>query len=163
MELERFTILPNEATAQAIAIGRGVVIEELPERAVYQVLPNQSNDEHPLCGGEGVFPDDSLEHSEDFHELSAGEVIRFLWRDGKVPEWIDIMVVAVSGDHTVCELRCCGRYTACEDALYYFSEDGGRSPFGVKGPVLPPRHNESDAQRFSLLDPKVLRRSKRMQ
>lgn len=51
-------------------------------------------------------------------------------------EWIDVAVEDVGGGLTVVSLLCCGRFTSQEDLLYH--RDGGRPPFSVKSPALPP-------------------------
>ncbi|MEZ5326427.1 MAG: hypothetical protein R3F19_15360 [Verrucomicrobiales bacterium] len=96
------------------------------------------------------------------HRMNAEQVVEFLWRKGKIPEWIDISVVTVDHDVTVCELRCCGRYTGNEDRLYYRPDN--RSPFAIKSPSPPPNytfHPDEIPEKFQLFDPKVLRRLKR--
>jgi hypothetical protein len=63
--------------------------------------------------------------------------VGFLWRGGKVPEWIDAAVQAEDGGQTLVSLRCCGRFTAQEELLYH-RYPGGVPPFSIKSPVLPP-------------------------
>ena len=65
----------------------------------------------------------------------AKEAVTYLWRDGKVPEWIDVAVEAV--DHrSLVALRCCGRFTSSEELLYH--SPSGLPPLSIKSPALPP-------------------------
>ncbi len=124
------------AAQQAVEFARQHVREALPDEVVFRVYPNQSCDENPRVGDEAVFPDDSLSDGESHGPWSAGQVVDFLWRNGKVPEWIDVAVRDVDGRHTVVSLRCCGRFTEQDDLLYH--RGGGLPPFSVKSPNLPP-------------------------
>jgi hypothetical protein len=104
---------------------------------MFRVYPNQSYDGHPRVGDEVVYPDDSLP-TDAFHgPWSVEDAVQFLWRNGKVPEWIDVSVQGEDGRHTLVALKCCGRYTAQEDLLYHRVE-GGVAPFSIKSPTLPP-------------------------
>ena len=58
-----------------------------------------------------------------------------LWRDGRIPEWIDITPYEVDGSFLYSELRCCGRFTDEETHLYHKQE--GYPPFHVSGPIVP--------------------------
>jgi hypothetical protein len=68
-----------------------------------------------------------------------------LWRDGHVPQWINVAVLTETGTETIVELLCCGRFTADETRLYPVDE--GRPPFHVLSPMLPPSY---DGGRFSI-------------
>jgi hypothetical protein len=68
-----------------------------------------------------------------------------LWRDGRVPEWINLSVAGETGAATVIEVVCCGRFTDDDTRLYHDRE--GAPPFHVLGPALPPQH---DGSRFSI-------------
>ena len=57
-------------------------------------------------------------------------------RIGRILEWIDISVGAVDYEFTYVYCRCCGRFTANDDRLYYKKFD--RGPFGIESPPLPP-------------------------
>jgi len=76
-------------------------------------------------------------------------VVDYLWRDGKVPEWIDASVESEDGFRSFIGLRCCGRFTASEELLYH--RPGGLAPFSIKSPVLPPGWENVEASgRFDL-------------
>ena len=110
---------------------------------MFRVYPNQSYDENPRVGNEAVFPDDSLPEGVYHGPWSYEQVVDFLWRDGKVPEWIDIAVRDVEGGVTVAWLRCCGRFTVQDDLLYH--RGGGQQPFSVKSPDLPTGWQSTEA------------------
>ena len=101
-----------------IAFARSMVLDELPCAYKYHVFPNQSYDEH-LEAGDVVYPNDSLEDIHEYIEVGRDDCIRYLYRDGRVPKWIDISVGAVDYDFTYVCLRCCGRFTADDERLYY--------------------------------------------
>jgi hypothetical protein len=61
---------------------------------------------------------------------------KYLWVDGKVPQWVNLSVVAADADHTYIEVTVCGRLAANLADLYHQRE--GNPPFYVLGPELPP-------------------------
>lgn len=125
-----------EATAFALSFAHEFVRRPLPGNAAYLVYPNQSYDGHARADFETVYPGDSLPDLRDhLGPWSAIEAVAYLFRGGEVPEWIDISVEAVDRSRTMFALRCCGRYTAREDLLYY--RERGLPPFGIKSPPLP--------------------------
>lgn len=116
------------------------VCDALPDALKYHVLLNQSYDANPLREGEVTFPDDLRTHESVVGPLDADDVASLLWRDGKVPEWIDISVWGTDRQNTYFELLCCGRFTDREELLYYTWStwrDLPVAPFGVKGPRYP--------------------------
>jgi hypothetical protein len=125
------------AALRAVQVAREFVWQSLPDATAFLVVPNASFDGNPRVGDEAVFPEESLPEGEYHGPLPAADAIEFLWRSGKVPEWIDVSVVAEDGLRTLVELRCCGRFTESEDLLYHRS--GGVPPFSIKSPMLPPR------------------------
>jgi hypothetical protein len=125
------------AAQQALEFGRQHVHQLLPDDVAFFVCPNQSYDGNPRVGDEAVFPEESLREGQHHGPWSAQEVVAFLWRDGKVPEWINVAVEAEDGKRSLIGLRCCGRFTAQEDLLYH-RYPGGVPPFSIKSPVLPP-------------------------
>jgi hypothetical protein len=107
---------------------------------VFRVRLNQSYDGDPPQPGEVRFPADSAAaRAEALHRCDAATVVAELWRDGRVPEWVDVVVVGTTGAETVIELVCCGRFTDDQTRLYHRRE--GAPPSHVVGPVLPPEHD----------------------
>jgi hypothetical protein len=113
----------------------------LPDSFLYTVHLNQSYDGNSLEPGEHVFPDDIARYGATVGPFNDSSVVDLLWRDGLVPEWIDISVERADSDHTHFSLLCCGRFADSPDHLYYSQTDC--CPFGVKSPVLPPRWDET--------------------
>jgi hypothetical protein len=124
------------AARQAVEFARRLVRESLPDEVVFLVYPNQSYDGHPPVGDEVIFPGDSLPDGLHHGPWAVGQVVDFLWRDGNVPEWIDIQVRGEDGRRTEVALECCGRFTSQDGLLYYPDRD--TRPFAVKSPILPP-------------------------
>ena len=130
------------ATGHSVEFARRYVRNRLPESFRYFVDLNQSYDGNPLEAGERVFPDDVARHGACVGPLSADHVVELLWRDGLVPEWVDVSVERADDTHTFIRLLCCGRFTDRAERLYYSDTDV--CPFGCKSPVLPPGWSESD-------------------
>jgi hypothetical protein len=123
------------------------VDEPLPDDIRYRIRLNSSYDGNPRVGDEVVYPEDSsYARADAVKECGAEHVVDMLWRDGRVPEWIDACVISETGSTTVIQLMCCGRFTGNEQQLYHQQE--GRPPFHMTGPALPPRYE--DGQRFSI-------------
>lgn len=107
----------------------------VPEGDRYFIILNSSFDGNALAPGEHLFPDHDRPQVDARVARSVEEVVERLWRDGRVPEWIDITPYEVQGDFLYSELRCCGRFTDQEALLYHRKE--GYPPFHIFGPVLP--------------------------
>ena len=146
MNKEKFSELLNTVSATCREFAARHVHNQLPESFRYFVLLNQSFDGHPLKDGEVVFAEDAT-NVMPLGPLTALEVIDLLWRDGNVPEWVDVSVTRTDSDHTYLELLCCGRFAADEGLLYYAKR--GQGPFGIKSPCLPPDWSEEQG-RFDL-------------
>ena len=123
------------------------LMEQLPEKLLFRLNLNSSYDGNPLHPDEQVYPEDS--DYEQFRELKScleEKVISTLWRNGAVPEWIDLSVVGIATDATLLELLACGRFTTNNSLLYH--EHEGRPPFHVTGPTLPVDYRSG--KRFSI-------------
>ena len=126
----------DKAIEVVIPFSSRFVTNLLPSDYLLLVYPNMSYDGNPLVGDEQIFPEDSLREGQKFiGPLNDLEVIEFLWRNGKVPEWINVSVSTYDEKFTYLELICCGRFTAGM-GLYHTNE--GYPPFHVLGPNLPP-------------------------
>ena len=119
----------------------------LPESFRYLVQFNQSHDWEPLWSDQRVFPDDRATFGETTKPLDAAGTVALLWREGFIPEWVDISVERAGAEHTYFSLLCCGRFTSDDSRLYYAC--AGQGPFGIKSPCVPPRWSESSG-RFDL-------------
>jgi hypothetical protein len=72
--------------------------------------------------------------------LIDNEVIDLLYRNNKIPVWIDISVLKSSKKSTTFNLLCAGRYSNNKEDFYYRSD--GSAPFGIKSPTLPINYKE---------------------
>lgn len=149
MTRERFQELFVRARERAIAFAREKVWNEIPDAVRYKLEANQSYDVDQQGQSQTSYAQDSLPIGQYRGPLTEAEAIDFLWRDGRVPEWIDITVDEVVNGTTLIELSCCGRYTDDEERMYY--HPNGRGPFGVKGPALPSSWKPGDPiEKFDL-------------
>lgn len=147
MERELFARRLHDAAVAARDFARRFIAETLPDELRFRVRLNSSYDGNPLVKDETVFPNDSgYEKANAFKDCSEQEVLDLLWRDERVPEWINFSVIGENGAVTIIEVLSCGRFTADEGLLYHLRE--GRPPFHVLGPALPPEWNEGE--RFSI-------------
>jgi hypothetical protein len=136
MDLHIFDQRLRQAAASALGFAREMVAETLPDSLVFRVYPNQSCDGAPLVDDEENFPEETLPSEEFLGPWDAEQAVAYLWRFGKVPEWIDVGVEAVENARTRIGLRCCGRFAEKEHLLYHRQE--GLPPFAIKSPSLPP-------------------------
>jgi hypothetical protein len=125
---------------------RTMVVNTLPDAIVYTIFYGCSYDGNPLIGDEKTFPDDYTDRP--ISTLSPDDVTKYLWRDGFIPEWINVTVSHEDGAHTYISLECCGRYSATVNRMYHIRE--GRPPFHVLGPPLPPDYESEDGAKFDL-------------
>lgn len=134
----------------AVSFARKYVLNDLPDQVVYLVHPNQSCDENPRRGDEETYPEDTQKDDQPLTFTKAEAVVDYLWRNEKIPEWIDISVGGEDREHTYLQLLCCGRFTSMEKFMYYL--DGGLPPFGIKSPNLPPGHvtSEDEIRKFDV-------------
>lgn len=137
MNHSTFAMSLRTAADQAVLFARQHVRQAISDKVMFLVYPNQSCDDNLHVGDEVVYPEESLPSGEYLGPWTPEEVVAFLWRDGKVPEWIDVAVEAVECHRSLVGLRCCGRFTEQEEFLYH-RYAGGVPPFSIKSPVLPP-------------------------
>lgn len=130
------------AAAAALSLARQFVLEKLSDKLIFCVRLNQSHDSN-LRPDQKVYPEDSTpQRAQELHRCREEQLVQALWRDGTVPEWVDIAVVGQTASETVIELRCCGRFTGDESRLYH--QQAGIPPFSVHGPSLPPGYKSGD-------------------
>jgi hypothetical protein len=140
----------RSAAEKTVLFAQEHVWQTLHDDIVFLICPNQSYDGNPQIGDEEVFPKESLPEGQCHGPWGFKEVIDFLWRNGKVPEWINIAVTSEDGQRTVVALRCCGRFTAQEELLYH-RYIGGVPPFSIKSANLPPGwESVEDSGKFDL-------------
>lgn len=124
----------EEAAKIALDFARTLVSNRLPDLIEYTVLYGCSYDGNPLVEDEKTYPEDY--EDDPITTTSADEVTSLLWRDGFVPEWINVSVSHVNEERTNVNLQCCGRYSAIPRKMYHILQ--GRPPFLVLGPPTPP-------------------------
>lgn len=135
----------GEAAEAAREFAQTLVSEPLPARAVFRVRLNQSYPGAQLGPGEVAFPGDGgWEQDFALRRCDLDTAVSVLWREGRVPEWVNLAVTDCDSSATVIEAVCCGRFTADDGVLY---RQGGPPPFHVLGPPLPPGH---DGRPYSL-------------
>jgi hypothetical protein len=149
MDRETFADRFRRAAQRARDFAQSFLEEELPSQLRFRVELNASYDGNPLHTSERVFPQDSdPRRRRAVSNLDEAGALAAFWRDGLVPEWIDLSVVGATGAATLVGALTCGRFTA-DDALLYHLEEG-YAPFHVLGPSLPGGY--VDGQRFSIHD-----------
>ena len=139
----------RRAASKARDFAQGFVEEALPAELRFRIELNASYDGNPLHAGERLFPADRDPHRRRaLSNVDEAGALAAFWRDGLVPEWIDLSVVGETGTATLLGALTCGRFTADEGLLYHQGE--GYAPFHVLGPSLPVDHVEG--RRFSIYD-----------
>jgi hypothetical protein len=110
-----------------------LVVEELPQSLRFDFAaarrPVDTAGRIKLLGGRLLTP----------VQLVGVEPVRarkYLWVDGKVPQWINLSVHAADAEHTYIEVCVCARLTADDRSLYHQRE--GNPPFHILSPALPP-------------------------
>jgi len=131
--MDRTTFAGNLESAAKLLLPftRSLISNALPDEVRFLVQPNATYDGNPLEDDEQRFPNDVRSGP-----LTAEQAVERLWRDGKVPEWINLSVHSYDVNFTYAELLCCGRFTALDRHLYHRAE--GRPPFHILGPTIPP-------------------------
>ncbi|MEQ8277009.1 MAG: hypothetical protein RMA76_27580 [Deltaproteobacteria bacterium] len=146
MERDEFRRRFVAAYTRARDFAREYIEEPLPDAVRFRVELNASYDGH---ADETVrlYPEDSApERRAELADVDAETAFAALYRDGRIPEWINVSVEDATDAHTIVELTVCGRFTDDDARLYHQQE--GRPPFHVLGPALPPEYEEG--VRFSL-------------
>jgi hypothetical protein len=133
MEQSAFIAAFDRAATFCRAFAEQFVIEELPAALRFDFAASRrAADEQgriKFLGGRLLAP----------AQLRGVEPVRarkYLWVDGKIPQWINFSVHAVDADHTYIQVSVCDRLTADARVLYHQRE--GNPPFHVLGPALPP-------------------------
>ncbi|PHR90919.1 MAG: hypothetical protein COA78_34305 [Blastopirellula sp.] len=119
-----------EASDFIVEATREYVDDVLPDEFRFLVVPNSSFDGNPLEDDEEIFPKESIPEWTTKPPMDACSVINDLYRNGKVPEWINVYVDSSDNEYTYLLLECCGRFTAMEKHLYHAGK--GVPPFSTK-------------------------------
>jgi hypothetical protein len=130
MERSRFASRLAESSRVAVELARRLIRESLPDTVRF-------------C----VYPEDSQSPQANLARVDLETLVALLWRDGAVPEWVNLSVEAADAESVIVGVTSCGRFTTNEALLYHERE--GRRPFHVLGPALPPDWR-GEGDRFSL-------------
>jgi hypothetical protein len=112
MDRDLFAARLAGAAEAARAFAGTMIVENLPEQLVFRL------------------------RGTALSKCDAETAVAELWREGHVPEWVNVSVADETGAATVIELLRCDRFTDDDTLLYHRRE--GSPPFHVLGPVLPP-------------------------
>lgn len=119
-----------------------MVVNKLPLKHLFIIKTNCSFDGNQLVEDEEIFPDDKINEWSSINPANQQTVIDYLWRNGKVPEWINVQVERCDETYTYISLECCGRYTASDKLLYHKNEE--RPPFHSLSPSIPLRYFDEE-------------------
>jgi hypothetical protein len=125
---------------------RSLVFNRLPDAIAFTIYYGCSYDGNALVGDEKTFPEDYAGGPVTTNSPEA--VTSMLWRNGFVPEWINVTVSHEDGFTTFISLHCCGRYSATPRLMYHVQQ--GRSPFQVVGPPMPPDRIHGRSGKYDL-------------
>ena len=149
MDRDTFAERLRSASQKARDFAQSFLEESLPAELRFRLELNASFDGNELHPGERLFPADSDPRKRRaLANLDEAGALNTFWRDGLIPEWIDLSVVGTTGPATLVGALTCGRFTADDGLLYHLDE--GHAPFHVLGPSLPGDH--VDGRRFSIYD-----------
>lgn len=133
MELAWFIPAFDRAAAKCHEVARPFVVDELPASLRFDFAavgrPPDPTGLITFLGGRRLRPD----------QLRGVEPVRarkYLWVDGKVPQWVNLAVHAADAEHTYIEVMVTDRLATDPDHLYHQRE--GNPPFHILGPTLPP-------------------------
>lgn len=142
MDREIFQRHLCRATEEVLAGTRTLLHDDLPSDCLYLISHREGFNPHVADGQ--AFPEDpSFDIAQgDLPQalyllgppLDASGVVENLWRGGKVPHWVNIIVHGDDDQHSYFLLRCSGCFTALEDV----PANGRPVPFNLRIPSPPP-------------------------
>lgn len=145
MDFGEFVRRLDRAGKRARALAQEVVIDELPSDILYMLpkIDDPRGRRGPpgtikFFGGRFVTPD-------ELSDVPARRAAKLLWIDGKVPRWINVMVVAADAQVTRVRLLSSGDLVVADastlprDVSYAVDPGDPIEPFRIRGPLLPPR------------------------
>jgi len=121
MTKSEFLFHLHGASYQALKIAEKYLKGELKTNFTYNVIFSAST---------GSMEDDKMKT-----DLLDVEVVDLLYREAKVPIWIEINVLESKENCTLFNLFCSGKYSSDKEKFHY--NDDGSGPFGVKHPQFP--------------------------
>lgn len=112
MKKEDFKKNLEKAVNGLIDFTQEIVTNNLPDTYKFIIKTNCSYDGNELEDDEEIYPDDTINESSSINPASTLTVIDYLWRNGKVPQWINVQVSSCDSNFTYITLECCGRYSS---------------------------------------------------
>lgn len=137
-----FQLLLRKASLGAFDFAKQFLKNEMTSNFRYDVTLNGSSDHME----NEIFETYSEDDGVVIENLANSQVVDLLFRNNKVPVWIDINVSKSNIEYTTFNLLCAGRYSGDKEALYYHKR--GMGPFGIKSPDLP--LNLKDGMKYKL-------------
>jgi hypothetical protein len=143
MTKNEFHTLLVDCSKHSFEFAKKYLIDNLPNNILYIVKLNSSNDDLSLKQFD-MYPDDN---GKIIKYINSDAVVDLLFRNDKVPVWIDVSVDSVYKNNTIIELLCAGRYSEDLEEFYYSKQNTG--PFGIKSPTFPIGHKDN-GEKFHL-------------
>lgn len=133
MDLAWFVAAFDRAAAACRDFARPFVTDELPASVRFDFAaarrPTDATGRVKFLGGRLLPPAQLL-------GVEPARARKYLWVDGKVPQWINLGVRRADADHTYVEVSVCDRLVTEIAHMYHQRE--GNPPFHVLSPHLPP-------------------------
>ena len=137
----------REAIRSTLEATREFVADALPDKVRLLIVPNCSCDDS-LEDDEEVYSGEELPPFTTLAPKTEAEAVDFLYRKGKVPEWINVAADSADGEYTDLVLECCGRFTGMAKHVYH--REGGIPPFNPQVAMPRPPYNVGTDGKFSL-------------
>ncbi|MGE6355364.1 hypothetical protein ACQKCJ_15965 [Flavobacterium sp. NPDC079362] len=140
MTKEDFKINLEKALKGLLDFTQEMVTNKLPHDYKFIIKTNCSYDGNELENDEEIYPDDKINETNSINPATKSTAIDYLWRNGKVPQWINVQVSSCDANFSYITLECCGRYSA-----FLNHKDG---PFRGSGPSIPYRYYDSNTEKL---------------
>ena len=134
MDQPAFIAAFDRATAFCREFAQRLVVEELPTTVRFEFTVYGHTPKHKALvkylGGRLLTPDQLC-------GVEPTQARKYLWIDGKIPQWINLSVLAADDNFTFIQVHACDRVTADDQKLYY-THEGAKTPFHILSPRVPP-------------------------
>ena len=153
MERDEFERRLVGAIDHIVALTRSLVLEPIPD-AVYFALAIPAWDAPvPLTPHEVVYSDDPQRFPQaPRRRVLPAELTALLWRDGRIPRWVDLVIIDVADGLAVIQADASPRFT--DDPAVEHNPHNEDSPFLVKAigppPWIPRSPTHMPLERYSL-------------
>jgi hypothetical protein len=128
----------REATERALTVAATMVRQRMLTSWRYLIVPEAAGypPDYAFKSDEQVYSADLLVSGKTLGPFTLEEAVGWLWRDGKVPVWVDVSAYAADRRHTYVRLCPSDRFSGKVRLLKY-QRPGDLPPFGIKSPELP--------------------------